>query len=79
MGKGSVLEIGTATGRFVEFVVGIGSIYTGLDLSRAMLKHVSEKQSQLMLADGKNIREPSSSSPISITLPSRKFQNVSAC
>ncbi len=53
--RGSILEIGTATGRFVGFVLETGSNYTGLDLSRVMLKHVSESESRLIQADGERL------------------------
>ena len=52
---GAILEVGTATGRFVGFVLETGSSYTGIDLSRSMLKHAAENQGELIQADGENI------------------------
>lgn len=51
----SVLEVGTATGRFVEFVLAMGCNYNGLDLSRRMLELVSQLGPDLVQADGEQI------------------------
>jgi ubiquinone/menaquinone biosynthesis C-methylase UbiE len=66
----SVLEIGTATGRFISFVVHAGWNYTGIDVSKRMLsvaRDVSwngsdhETQPTLLQADGEQLPFSSSS------------------
>ncbi len=41
-----VLEVGTATGRFAVALTGRGSEYTGVDLSRMMLRETRERTNQ---------------------------------
>jgi len=51
----SLLEIGTATGRFVEFSRRMGWDYTGLDISAQMLIQSKRNASKLIQGDGEEI------------------------
>jgi ubiquinone/menaquinone biosynthesis C-methylase UbiE len=51
----SLLEIGTADGRFVSAVRDLGWNYTGLDISGQMLQHSRKYDCNLSRADGENI------------------------
>lgn len=55
-GKGpSLLEIGTATGRFVKFIEKNGWDYTGIDISSQMLQVSKKNGSKLVQADAEEI------------------------
>ena len=57
----SLLEIGTATGRFVRFVAQIGCDYTGIDISAQMLHLSKDNGGQFVQGDGEEIPLRSSS------------------
>lgn len=51
----SLLEIGTASGRFVGFVERMGWDYTGIDISTEMLRLSKNNGSKLVQGDGEKI------------------------
>ena len=51
----SLLEIGTASGRFVGFVERMGWDYTGIDISAQMLRLSKSNGSKLVQGDGEEI------------------------
>ena len=78
--KCSVLQIGTATGRFTEFLPSQGFEYCGIEISRNMARHAAKRcagsEAQVIMGDGENL--PFKSSSFENVLSVRSFHFIPA-